>query len=57
MLSNCPFLKSPSSESKMGKMKMMQNYQPMKAQYSIYLRSYLGSFKLHGFINGMLRIP
>jgi hypothetical protein len=27
-------------------MQMMQNYQPMKAQYSFYLRSYLGSLKL-----------
>jgi hypothetical protein len=31
--------------------------QPMKAQYTFYLGSYLGSLKLHGFINGMLRIP
>jgi hypothetical protein len=38
-------------------MQMMQNYQAMKAQYSFYHRSYLGSLKLHGFINGMLRIP
>jgi hypothetical protein len=31
--------------------------EPMKAQYSFYLRSYLGCLKLHGFINGMLIIP
>jgi hypothetical protein len=29
----------------------------MKTQYFFYLRSNLGSLKLHGFINEMLRIP
>jgi hypothetical protein len=38
-------------------MQMMQNCQPMKAQYSFYLGGNLGSLKLHGFINEMLRIP